>query len=385
MLIAMGVSRFSYTPILPLMKRATGFTEAAAGYLASSNFFGYLVGAWLAGVIKWKRKREVLLKWSLLVNIFSVAGMGLTTNYVLWFVLRFVAGVTSGLIFVHSSSLVLDTLAAKGRLTWSGIFYSGVGLGIFLSGLSVPIANRYFGWQGTWVGLAVISLLLGIFVWIWLREEGQNKQRFSPVQEQTRKKNRALLPWLILAYGFEGLGYIVSGTFLVDMVAKMPELSGISSLSWVIVGLAAIPSTFLWALTANKFGFIRALTLAFVLQAIGVVLPVFSSSIWGTLTGAVLFGATFMGITTLATSFARQIQPDNSSNVIGVMTGVYGIGQMIGPSASGIFITKTGSYDPALLFAATVLLFAILLLWSGKWYTSKIKRKEEMPHALCKH
>lgn len=380
LIIAMGVSRFAYTPLLPIMKEAVGFSEKTAGILASSNYLGYLIGALLASVINWGSSKQKYLNWMLVFNILSVAGMGVSEDYFIWLILRFVAGITSGLIFVLTSSLLLDILAAKGRLTWVGFFYSGVGIGILMTGLVVPLLDVNFGWRGAWLGVALISVLLGYIVLLTLRGE-HSKLETSKNGKITTTSGRfaSFLPWLIIAYGLEGLGYIVTATFLVDIVKNIPTLSQFAALSWVFVGIAAIPSTFLWIKIGDRMGYINALNLAFLVQAIGIVLPILASNAWGALLGALLFGATFMGITALATSYARELQPANSNAVIGIMTTIYGIGMVIGPPIAGALVAKYGQYTIALILASCTLLIAVLFLVCGHILMKSInKRKEDV-------
>src|SRR5690554_121647 len=130
LVVAMGIGRFSYTPIMPMMEEAKLLTTKAAGYLASSNYIGYFFGALLAGVMKWKRGKASSLKLFLILNILSTIAMGLTTSYIFWSFLRLLSGLSSGIVFVLVSSIVLDYLAKKQRITLGGFLFSGVGIGI---------------------------------------------------------------------------------------------------------------------------------------------------------------------------------------------------------------------------------------------------------------
>lgn len=104
------------------------------------------------------------------------------------------------------------------------------------------------------------------------------------------------------------------------------------------------------------------------LQAFGIALPVLWLSQTSLMISALLFGATFMGITTLATTLARQMNPTNSSRIIGYLTAIYAVGQMIGPTIAGILSSYTQSYNAALIGAAGVVLIGAVLLLSGIRY-----------------
>ncbi|WP_257985991.1 YbfB/YjiJ family MFS transporter [Bacillus sp. M6-12] len=140
-----------------------------------------------------------------------------------------------------------------------------------------------------------------------------------------------------------------------------------------------MPSTFIWVTIAKRFGFILSICLGIGVQAVGVLLPVFSPNMAGGFLGALLFGATFMGITAMTTTYARMIQPNNSSRVIGLLTGVYGVGQILGPSIAGFLVSLAGDYTTSLYFSAAVLLAAVLLLCIGQWIKFyKTNRREDV-------
>src|ERR1051325_4976978 len=43
--LALGVGRFAFTPILPMMRQDGVVSVGQGGWLASANYFGYLLGA----------------------------------------------------------------------------------------------------------------------------------------------------------------------------------------------------------------------------------------------------------------------------------------------------------------------------------------------------
>src|ERR1700736_4238794 len=87
---AMGIGRFSLTPILPLMQQDTGLTLDAGGWLATGNYLGYLVGALFC--IALTPRPAPAIRWGLIcVGLFTLA-MGLSDRQPLWLLAPFPGG-----------------------------------------------------------------------------------------------------------------------------------------------------------------------------------------------------------------------------------------------------------------------------------------------------
>ena len=362
LVVAMGISRFAFTPILPFMREDVGFSVETAGFLASSNYIGYFVGALWAGFITKNRKGFLLL--AVLINVASVFLMGIIDSYTIWLILRFVAGVTGGLVFVLTSSIVMDYLAQHFLASWSGYLFGGIGLGIAFSGLFVPFLEAAYTWKGAWLGLGALSLLCVLTTgFLWRKLVVTNIQK-APADD-TPKLTKGFMPWFIAAYGLEGLGYIITGTFLVDIIHGIPELQSYSSISWVIAGLAAIPSAPVWSTLITKYSPIKILSIAYLLQVFGILLPVFAQSSFSVFLSAFLFGMTFVGIVTMTTGYARQLFPTKSGPVVSILTTFYAFGQIIGPIAASKLATHYNSYNAALVFAGSIVFLGLIIMWIG--------------------
>lgn len=364
--IVMAIGRFSYTPILPFMQKATHLTNENAGLLATVNYLGYLIGAMIPTFLIIKSK-VVDLKIYLLINIISVLLMGVTQGFIVWNILRFIAGITSGTVFVLTSNVVLESLNKGGKSHLSGFLYSGVGIGIFTSSIFIQIYTDYNTWASTWIILGIASLVLGFIVIFFMKEikEPVNlKQKTIHINDQN---STLYTKWFMvcfsIAYLLEGAGYIVTGTFLVAIVESIPDLKEYAALSWMFVGMAAIPSCVLWSILGNKIGFIKAIYLAFILQIIGVILPVFSHNIISLVISSCLFGGTFLGLTTLFMSRGQLMSAVSGRNLVALLTFIYSLGQVVAPYFAGILIGSSNNYNGALIFASSLLILALVAIF----------------------
>lgn len=48
LILTVGLARFAYTPLLPIMRGEAGLTDLAGGWLATFNYAGYITGALMA-------------------------------------------------------------------------------------------------------------------------------------------------------------------------------------------------------------------------------------------------------------------------------------------------------------------------------------------------
>jgi predicted MFS family arabinose efflux permease len=358
---AMGIGRFAYTPILPMMQEAAGLDATQAGLLAAANHGGYLVGAILVAVAVPGAARPLVLRISAVAVAVTTAMMAVTTGLAAWSVVRFLSGLASAGVLVLASGLVLDDLRRLGRASLSGWLFSGVGLGIVTSGFVVRATGERLGWRGDWLALALLATVAIYPCWRWLPRLGPEPA--PPVRSgPTRGKPIPIaLVLLFAAYFLEGIGYIVTGTFLVAIVDRTPGLRGFGADVWIVVGLAVIPSAVLWGTLAGRVGYTRALTCAYLVQAVGIVLPILGGA-GAAFASAVFFGGTFAGITVLTLTLAGSLAPGGSAQLIGLLTAVFGVGQMIGPVLAGLIASRAQDFTPALAVASVFVFIGGVLM-----------------------
>ena len=351
---AMGVGRFVYTPILPLMHAQAGLSVQLGSSLATANYVGYLIGA-LAGIAVPKAVRsQTVLRASLVVIIATLALMPTTHSAVVWITLRLLAGIASALVFVVAVSAVLTTLRAHGQHL-TGWAFGGVGAGIALSGALVLALQGADTWRQAWWLAAGLSLVLAIPAWMLRTSDvdtTSTNTASTAAPEPQRGRPSPHFIALFTAYSLEGIGYIIAGTFLVAAIDQSaPRWAGTGA--WVLAGLAALPSSALWAWLSRVWSRPTLLAAALVIQAVGIALPALVGGIGPALVSAAAFGATFVGISTLTLATGAHL---GTPRAVAILTTGYSVGQIAGP----LLVTPLlhNGYHEALLIAGAILLVA---------------------------
>ena len=240
--IAMGIGRFAFTPILPMMRDDVGLSVAAGGWLASANYLGYLLGALSA--IGMRVTPPTAIRGSLVVVGVATVAMGLTHGLAGWVGLRVLAGIASAWVLIFGSAWCLDRLAPLRRPVLNGVVFAGVGTGIALAGaVCLALMRARAGSAAAWVGLGILSLAVTCGIWSLFGDHTSASPRGAghPTRQSYRWDVESAR--LVLGYGAFGFGYIIPATFLPVMARHAIREPVIFGWSWPIFGAAAALST----------------------------------------------------------------------------------------------------------------------------------------------
>src|ERR1700735_820920 len=199
MAVGMGVGRFVYTPILPLMTARAGLSPQWGAAIATANYAGYLAGA-MAGVAAPALLRSrAVYRSSLIVVVATLALMPVLTSDARWAAVRFIAGCASALIFMVAASTLLTGLRGHAEHL-AGHGFGGVGAGIAASGVLVLVL-RNGTWQDSWWSAAVLGAVLSAAAWP-LRPSATGDDQ---TEHQAGHVGRRWVSWLLLGATLEGV------------------------------------------------------------------------------------------------------------------------------------------------------------------------------------
>jgi MFS family permease len=354
----MGIGRFSLTPVMPLMQHDSGLTLAQGSWLATANYLGYLAGALICAVVPLQPLSAI--RWGAMsVGLFTLT-MGLTHAFELWLAFRLGAGIASAFVLVGVSAWAMPILVRSGREQWSGRIFTGVGIGIALTGV-VGVAAGVGAWGSptTWIVLGVIAFSPALLLWLARVPDDSSD---SPVAPRVFG-----MPWraaLIAAtcYSAFGYGYIIPATFLPALARGYIDDPAVFGWVWPVFGATAAISTLVAARLASQLSPTRLWRDAQYVLAVGVVAPVLALNAITLLISAVCVGGSFMVITMAGIKEALRLGGARAAQVVGLMTAGFGVGQIAGPLMVGYFAESHHAFTWPSLLAASMLMASSVAL-----------------------
>lgn len=367
--IGVGVARFSYTSLLPSMLDDNTLTLTFSGILASINYAGYLSGSIFAIFIKDINTKVKYFRLGIVLCILTTIIMGITTNDIIWLLGRLIAGFGAAMALVVGAAIVMMKLNFDDKTKAMGIYFSGIGIALASSDIISRYVLSISSWQTSWIVLTLCALIVSFYPLYILSFDAEIGQK-----NEKHPLNKALFsPFvviLIAAYFTEGVGFVIQGTFLPTILKSIEGLESVAGLSWLLVGLAGIPSSIIWMRLASKYGSVNIIIIAMSIQIIGILIPTMTTNMYLNLFCGILYGCTFVGLVALFMNLGGKLAGKNPVMLMGALTTAYGIGQVTAPLYAVSLTSWTGNYDYALYVTACIVAFGVVMLLGAKRFKS---------------
>ena len=373
--VSLGITRFAYGLLLPVMKSDLAWSYTLAGAMNTVNAAGYLLGAL---VTPWLLKRlgaaRVLLWGAVLASVF-MALSGFFIDAAPLLLQRLLAGVASAFVFIAGGLLAarLGTRAPQQAGLLLGLYYGGVGWGIALSALGVPLLLEAargvaHGWAWAWWGMALLCLVAtAVLAWparILQKQELVAQSGQAPEPHLIKKISWRSMAWALAGYTLFGVGYIGYMTFVIALLREQGASAGAVTLFYTLLGLAVVASARIWARLLDRAQGGGALALLNALLGVATVLPALTAAWPVVLASGLLFGAVFLSLVASTTAFVRHNLPSAQwAAGISAFTIVFAFGQIVGPTVVGWIADGPGGLARGLIYSAAALWLGALVAW----------------------
>jgi predicted MFS family arabinose efflux permease len=310
-LVAIGLARFAYTPLIPPLIEAHWFTSSQAVTLGAANFAGYLAGALLGRPMASALSNRHALRVLMLMATAAFFACAFPLSVAWFFVWRFASGLAGGAIMVLVATSILPHIAPARRGFASGMIFLGLGLGIAASGTIIPELLR-FGLRDTWIGLGVLSLVLTVASWYGWPAATPPAPAASAHGESAPagRHDGTTLRVLYGQYAANALGLVPAMILLVDYVARgLGRGADFGARYWVLYGVAAIFGPLISGNVADRIGFGAAYRIGLALQAAAVAMLALSGHPAVLVVATIVLGIFTPGIVPLVLGRIHELVP----------------------------------------------------------------------------
>jgi predicted MFS family arabinose efflux permease len=358
-LVSIGLARFAYTPLIPLLIDARWFSPGDVVYLGAANFAGYFAGALAGRKLGQRCGNRAMLRFMMALASLAFVACAAPLSLSWFFFWRFLSGVAGGVVMVLVAQTILPYVAVARRGAASGAIFMGIGAGVVASATLVPLL-LHVGLHATWIGLGLCSAVLTLLTWrAW-----PDVHAPEHVPETAQKAAPAAVRVLYGEYALVAAGIVPAAVFLVDFVARgLGRGPAVGALFWVVYGLGAMCGPPVYGLVADRIGFGRALRLGLALAGLASLAMALVHAAPVLAGAGFLMGAITPGAVPLVIGRLQELLPGDPAAqhaAWGHSTTMFALFQALsGYGCSFLFSHTGGAYLPIYLCAAGA--FAIAL------------------------
>ena len=375
---ALGLSRFSYTSILPSMQDALGLTNTQAGALATANLAGYMAMAIIGGALASRFGPRRVVPSGLLLACIGMVITGLSVGYPMAFGGRFLSGAGAAAANIPAHTMLALWFSQRRRGVATGTASTGASVGLVVVALLVPfIIDKYGenGWRMAWLILAVVVGFLAIVSFLVIRDRpGYRPDDHGPVVAKKagdwKKIYLSGKVWhLGIVYFMFGFAYMAYMTFFTKrLIADVGYTQESAGTMFMILGWSSLVCGLLWGFIADAIGRKWAMMIILFIQSVSYAIFALWTGAGGIVASAVLFGITAWGIPAIMAVVCGDIVgPLMAPAAYGFLTAFHGFGQAAGPYAAGRLADSLPTFTASYLMAAGVAFLGAIGMLLLRW------------------
>ena len=347
-----GLSRFAYAPLLPAIVQAGWLSGGQAGALGAINLAGYLCGAASAAPIGRALGLRHAMRAAMIVTTLCFV-LCAEPGGLFWLApWRLLTGMSAGVLMVLAGPAVQAVVPAAMRGLAAGLVFAGVGTGIVVGAILVPLMLPQ-GVSAIWLALAALAATLTVFSWrLWPDVEAPPAMRLPHLG--------GAAGWMVVSYAFSATSQTVHMLWWPDFIARgLGYSTSTASLFWLLYGAAAASGPGLCGWLADRIGAARSLRVVMGVQFVALLLPLLLHSTAALVLSAIFAGSTAIGSTALTLIRARELGGGNATGLWRISTVTFGVTQTLTGFGLARLYTQGGHF--ALFALGTVAALGALL------------------------
>lgn len=363
LLVAIGLGRFGYPPLIPALVEAKWFSVAQADYLGAANLTGYIVGSLIGTRLNSYLPSVTLIRIMLATVILSFVLCAFHLGFPAYFLIRLFAGLAGGVLMVITAPTIFKHTAPDKKGVIGGIVFSGVGIGIVLAGTIIPLLVQH-GLTLTWLCFAFVAMLLTLLSWNgWPQGSNQRHIKSEWVQSGRSTVWSGPVIFLIISYACNAIGFVPHTVFWVDFISRgLNRGITIGTQFWVLLGFSAAAGPLLTGYLADRIGFAKSIRISLLIKAIGVLLPLISTATWSLALSSIFVGSLALGITSLASGRTSElVANDRQKQVWSIMTIYFSLTHAATAYLLSFIFSRSHSYFLLFEIGAVALLIGSVL------------------------
>ncbi|EYT94897.1 MFS transporter [Enterococcus mundtii] len=372
--ILMYATRTIFNPIMGVVGEEFGLSNTQLGLANSIFFLTYAIAQIPFGIVGDKIGRKLVITVGFLLLAVATYFTGLATTFILFLVIRAIAGIGQGAYYGPQFALSTEAIPKSKRTIGNAIINSGMAFGTsggYLLSSKLVLENGD-DWSKPFYLMAIPTLIVGILFYVFLKEKVIRPGEEAEVEEGPKEKislkqiftNRNLVAAFILCFTSIYANFVIL-TWLPQFLIAERGFTG-ASVGFIssLVPWASIPGALLFARINDKTGATKKLVFVLVPLAIVSVFAIaFVTNRTLLITVLILYGLTGkLALDPIMVTFVTKHAPRAA---LGTTLSAYNFigmsGSILAPYVTGYLADTSGSMQVGFYLSCVLLIIGLIL------------------------